>query len=563
MKTYVRVFIEIIFLSFLINSALAQTYLNAGEYFINTDPGEGNGILFYPKDGNFDSFLEEFQIIISTSSLNEGVNTLFIRFKDENGNWGKVLAKPFVVRDASAFYVHLPPKLTNAEYFVDNDPGEGNGTGLNVVDGNFDGVYESVIGSLNTSALSEGIHTLFARLKSDDNTWSKAIAKPFVVRDSSAFFVNIPLKIKSVKYYIDDNIEAFELRPRDNAFDQYFEQIYDTIKTSELLEDVHSIAIRFEDQNGLLSREFYSIFEIKNITPPLQPTGLVGIPRNRRVILSWNRNLDHDISFYIVYRSLESGFDPVPSDSIASVISPDTTYIDNDVSNGTEYFYKIRAVDKASLYSIPSEQIAVIPVNSSPLSFSLLLPADGDTLLTIDEPVLFKWRKSNDIDDDSLSYRLKILGPALDTLVANIHDTTLSFDGKSLFKSSATYEWNVEVTDGLEWVSCEKVYKFNTPYFVQVRKDEKQIPDEFVLLQNYPNPFNPTTTIQFDIPKTSFVTLKVYNVLGQEVAILVNENKNPGKYEINFDASTIPSGVYFYCLTAGEYISTKKLLLVR
>ena len=94
-------------------------------------------------------------------------------------------------------------------------------------------------------------------------------------------------------------------------------------------------------------------------------------------------------------------------------------------------------------------------------------------------------------------------------------------------------------------------------------KDEKGMPEKFKLYQNYPNPFNPTTTIQFDIPKTLFVTLKVNNVLGQEVATLVNENKNPGRYEINFDASSLPSGVYFYRITAGEYVSEKKLLLIR
>ncbi len=106
------------------------------------------------------------------------------------------------------------------------------------------------------------------------------------------------------------------------------------------------------------------------------------------------------------------------------------------------------------------------------------------------------------------------------------------------------------------------MFKTTTPTVTSV-DDDRYTPISFSLYQNYPNPFNPATTIQFDISKTSFVSLKIYNLLGQEVATLVNENKNPGKYEINFDASTLPSGVYFYRLTSIEYISTKKLLLMR
>jgi hypothetical protein len=89
------------------------------------------------------------------------------------------------------------------------------------------------------------------------------------------------------------------------------------------------------------------------------------------------------------------------------------------------------------------------------------------------------------------------------------------------------------------------------------------IPSEYKLYQNYPNPFNPTTTIQFDIPKTSFVTLKVYNVLGQEVTTLVNEKREAGRYEVPFDGSKLTSGVYFYRLGAGEFVSVKKLILMK
>ncbi|MBI4811301.1 MAG: 5'-nucleotidase C-terminal domain-containing protein [Ignavibacteriales bacterium] len=86
---------------------------------------------------------------------------------------------------------------------------------------------------------------------------------------------------------------------------------------------------------------------------------------------------------------------------------------------------------------------------------------------------------------------------------------------------------------------------------------------DFMLMQNYPNPFNPVTNISFTIANQSFVTLKVYNSLGQEMVTLVNEMKQPGSYTVRWDADKLPSGVYFYRLQVGSFIDTKKLILIR
>ena len=91
----------------------------------------------------------------------------------------------------------------------------------------------------------------------------------------------------------------------------------------------------------------------------------------------------------------------------------------------------------------------------------------------------------------------------------------------------------------------------------------KEIPAQFTLEQNYPNPFNPNTTIKYQIPEPSSVTLKVFDVLGNEVAILVNEEKQPRSYEVEFDGSNLPTGIYFYQLTAGDYRETKKMVLMK
>ncbi len=94
-------------------------------------------------------------------------------------------------------------------------------------------------------------------------------------------------------------------------------------------------------------------------------------------------------------------------------------------------------------------------------------------------------------------------------------------------------------------------------------KKQNNIVKKFALLQNYPNPFNPTTSIQYQIPANIFVTLKVFDILGKEVASLINEEKTSGVYTISFDGSSLSSGVYFYQINAGNFHQTKKFILLR
>lgn len=88
-------------------------------------------------------------------------------------------------------------------------------------------------------------------------------------------------------------------------------------------------------------------------------------------------------------------------------------------------------------------------------------------------------------------------------------------------------------------------------------------PKDYKLEQNFPNPFNPTTTIDYQIPKNGFVTLKLYDILGKEIATLVNEQKNQGRYTVNFDASKLSSGVYIYQIRANDFVNSKKMMLVK
>lgn len=112
---------------------------------------------------------------------------------------------------------------------------------------------------------------------------------------------------------------------------------------------------------------------------------------------------------------------------------------------------------------------------------------------------------------------------------------------------------------GLNLNEITNLFDINT----SVEETFYQIPSAFVLYQNYPNPFNPSARIQYAIGSRQFVTLKVYDVLGNEIAALVNEEKPAGNYEVEFNASKLSSGVYFYKLQAGDFVQTKKMIYIR
>jgi hypothetical protein len=104
------------------------------------------------------------------------------------------------------------------------------------------------------------------------------------------------------------------------------------------------------------------------------------------------------------------------------------------------------------------------------------------------------------------------------------------------------------------------VYKQNV---VTTVGDEETIPKEFKLEQNYPNPFNPSTIIRFAVSEKSNLVLKVYDILGSEVATLVNRDMDIGRYEVEFRADNFSSGIYIYKISAGNFVSTKKMILLR
>jgi hypothetical protein len=108
------------------------------------------------------------------------------------------------------------------------------------------------------------------------------------------------------------------------------------------------------------------------------------------------------------------------------------------------------------------------------------------------------------------------------------------------------------------------VYKYVGPRITTTAEEQFfYFPRTILLEQNYPNPFNPSTTIKYEIPEISLVSIKVYDVLGSEVVTLIDEEQTVGSYEVKFNATELPSGIYFYQLRAGSFVETKKMILMK
>lgn len=141
-----------------------------------------------------------------------------------------------------------------------------------------------------------------------------------------------------------------------------------------------------------------------------------------------------------------------------------------------------------------------------------------------------------------------------------IHNLNYNTNFSKLFFSSINTGWAV----GDSGVILKST---NGGVTIGVNQISTEIPQSFSLHQNYPNPFNPAAKIRFEIPvgngRDRSVKLNVFDILGKEVTVLVNEELNPGVYEVDFDGTNLPSGIYYYSLSAGSFTQTKKMVLIK
>lgn len=219
-------------------------------------------------------------------------------------------------------------------------------------------------------------------------------------------------------------------------------------------------------------------------------------------------------------------------------------------------------------------KVAGVPLTS----FSLQSPASNSTVMVSQtDPSLFNfvWGSSTPGSTIRYIFKIKKTGPTAETIFQSNNnglDTMISLR-KSFLDSlavsfgltgdSVTCTWRASALNGLDTLN-------STPFQVRIRRIpvginqiSTVIPEKFNLYNNYPNPFNPNTVIKFDISKSQFVKLSVYNMLGEEVTYLVNENLSPGSYSVDFNASYLASGMYFYRIETPEFVQTKRMTLIK
>lgn len=220
-----------------------------------------------------------------------------------------------------------------------------------------------------------------------------------------------------------------------------------------------------------------------------------------------------------------------------------------------------------------------IGVQGVPLStFTLQSPPTSSTLLVdrfSTELISFKWGTANPSNTVNYSFRFRRVGTSTDQAFPSNNnglDSMISFRSGFLDSlalslgttgDSVTCTWKVVAKNGLDSLTSSSFIVRLRRVNVGISQLSTNVPERFSLYNNYPNPFNPATIIKFDIAKSDFVTLKIYNMLGEEVATLVNENLTPGSYSVDFNASNISSGIYFYRMRTRDFVETKRMVLTK
>ena len=224
--------------------------------------------------------------------------------------------------------------------------------------------------------------------------------------------------------------------------------------------------------------------------------------------------------------------------------------------------------------------LTVTPVNDSPEPFSVIYPSVSDTFSTHtdkDTLIQFTWGESNDIDSDityKLTIELEFFGNIYTDIHENISDTSIGVSSNSL--DNLLGGLNIDETE-LHWyinaLDEEYTVVSDTGEFVLSRAalgsvDGYAIPEQFSLHQNYPNPFNPITTLRYDLPEDGLVNIIIYDMLGRQVKTLINQTQDAGYRSVIWDATNdygkpVSAGIYLYQIQSGEYISTKKMVLLK
>ncbi len=232
----------------------------------------------------------------------------------------------------------------------------------------------------------------------------------------------------------------------------------------------------------------------------------------------------------------------------------DTTKALAGLAAGTKYFWRVNASSPGGISGY-SNVFDFTTAASIPGAVTLLSPDNGANASA--SGVSFSWQAAS----GATKYWHELAVDPLFQFV--VTDSTLTGTTKLVggLVTNTTYYWRVRAGNAGGWGPFSEARSF-VAIIVGV-DDERGIPTQYGLAQNFPNPFNPSTTIEFALPRESHVTLDVYNTIGERVASLLNETRGAGYHTVAFDASSLPSGVYLYRISAQEYVSVRKMLLTK
>jgi len=317
----------------------------------------------------------------------------------------------------------------------------------------------------------------------------------------------------------------------------------------------YTFIFRVIDQGSLTAIQAASITVTQNYAPTitLNPEGP-------------NYFVDEGVALSIILVGADKNSSDVPqlAYSITAPVSPpEGAKLKGNVFSWTPTFdegrllpysfiFKVTDSFGASVYS--TINITVVNVDRPPVFTKvpdyLVFPVFTPTPKTMSFQYV-----ATDPDGDHVYYSL-INGPT----GSNVDTNGLFTWGPTIDQAGHIYTVTVQATDGQRSTSTTQFIAASDITDVK-RLDD--IPKEYSLLQNYPNPFNPTTSIQFSLPKGNFVKLAVFNILGEQIRVLVNQYMSAGNYKINFDAAKLISGLYIYRIETIDYTSVKKMLLVK
>ena len=316
--------------------------------------------------------------------------------------------------------------------------------------------------------------------------------------------------------------------------------------------------------SAFVGPDSFTVMTAPSVPIPALPANNAAYVRPDTLVLKW-----HSVSTASGYAielsdSLSFSHMVVSQDSIA-----DTMFTVTSLKNLQKYYWRVRAYNAggpgaySAAYSFTTiESVPATPVLTSPASSTTGVPRRA-TLEWNATTLATKYHV-----EIATALQIYTSGDSIGAFLAQnvVFDTTVADTSLQLFTpltENTKYYWHVSGVDTAGMGSYSSPFVLTTGTGILAIDQQVGIPKTFALLQNYPNPFNPSTTIKYSLPKAQMVTLRVYNVLGQKVATLVDARQNAGYYEVNFDADRFASGVYFYILRTERFTAVHKMLFLK